>query len=171
MRGWLCRGSVLGIRRKIECALIIPMIIQTILLYPSGAVWTDEAPYVSRQVPFRSAHSDAEHLARNRKVEGSNPSSGSKTAGQRLSPDLAHDRALALGHSFVLGSGASSSALGAVVHLLLSALFGILFALAVPLFGSNGSVALAGTVYGLLLYVVNFLVLAPLAFTTFRMAN
>ena len=31
--------------------------------------------------------------------------------------------------------------------------------------------ALAGTAYGLLLYVVNFLVLAPLAFTTFQAAN
>jgi uncharacterized membrane protein YagU involved in acid resistance len=68
-------------------------------------------------------------------------------------------------------AGTTSPALGAVVHLLLSALFGMMFALAVPLFRSNGSVALAGTVYGLLLYVVNFLVLTPLAFTTFRMAN
>ena len=34
-----------------------------------------------------------------------------------------------------------------------------------------GEVAVAGTAYGLLLYVVNFLVLTPLVFTTFRMAN
>jgi uncharacterized membrane protein YagU involved in acid resistance len=70
-----------------------------------------------------------------------------------------------------MAAATTSPALGAVVHLLLSALFGILFALAVPLFRSNGSVAPAGTVYGLLLYVVNFLVLTPLAFRTFRMAN
>jgi hypothetical protein len=53
------------------------MIIQTILLDPSGAVWTDEAPNASRQDPSGAVQVDAEHLARNRKVEGSNPSSGS----------------------------------------------------------------------------------------------
>ena len=40
-----------------------------------------------------------------------------------------------------------------------------------PRFWTNGTVAAAGTAYGLLLYVVNFLVLTPLVFTTFRMAN
>ena len=70
-----------------------------------------------------------------------------------------------------LGKRRQQPAVGAVVHVLLSAQFGILFALAVPQFRSNGSVALAGTVYGLLLYVVNCLVLTPLAFTTFRKAN
>jgi uncharacterized membrane protein YagU involved in acid resistance len=69
-----------------------------------------------------------------------------------------------------MAAGTTSPALGAVVHLALSALFGILFALAVPRFRTNGTVALAGTVYGLL-YVLNFLVLTPLVFTTFRMAN
>jgi hypothetical protein len=57
--------------------LIIPMIIQTILLYPSGAVWTDEAPNVSRLDPSEAILADAEHPSRNGKVEGSNPSSGS----------------------------------------------------------------------------------------------
>jgi uncharacterized membrane protein YagU involved in acid resistance len=70
-----------------------------------------------------------------------------------------------------MAAGTTSPALGAVVHLVLSALFGILFALAVPRFRTNGTVALAGTIYGLLLYVLNFLVLTPLVFTTFRMAN
>jgi hypothetical protein len=64
-------------RRRIECALVIPMIIQTILLDLSRAVWTDAAPNVSRQDPTSAVQVDAEHLARNRKVEGSNPSSGS----------------------------------------------------------------------------------------------
>jgi hypothetical protein len=41
----------------------------------------------------------------------------------------------------------------------------------VPRFWTNGTVAVAGTAYGLLLYVVNFLVLTPLVFTTFRMAK
>ena len=57
-----------------------------------------------------------------------------------------------------MAAGTTSVALGAVVHLVLSALFGMAF-------------ALAGTAYGLLLYVVNFLVLTPLVFTTFGMAN
>jgi hypothetical protein len=48
--------------------LIISLIIQTILLYPTGAVWTDEAPIVSRLDPSGADHSDAEHPARNRKV-------------------------------------------------------------------------------------------------------
>ena len=70
-----------------------------------------------------------------------------------------------------MAAGTTSPALGAAVHLVLSALFGILFALAVPRFRTNGTVALAGTIYGLLLYVLNFLVLTPPVFTTFRMAN
>jgi uncharacterized membrane protein YagU involved in acid resistance len=70
-----------------------------------------------------------------------------------------------------MATGTTSPALGGVVHVVLSALFGMVFALAVPRFRTNGTVALAGTVYGLLLYVVNFLVLTPLVFTTFRMAN
>jgi hypothetical protein len=60
------------------------MIIQTILSYPSGAVWTDEAPNVSRLDPSGAVQVDAEHPARNRKVVGSNPTSGSKTAGQSM---------------------------------------------------------------------------------------
>jgi uncharacterized membrane protein YagU involved in acid resistance len=70
-----------------------------------------------------------------------------------------------------MAAGTTSPALGAVVHVVLSALFGMVFALAVPRLRTNGTVALAGTAYGLLLYVVNFLVLTPLIFTTFRMAN
>lgn len=68
-------------------------------------------------------------------------------------------------------AGRTNPALGAVVHLLLSALFGIVFALAVPRFRTNGTVAIAGTLYGLLLYVANFVILAPLAFPAFRGAN
>jgi hypothetical protein len=64
------------------------MIIQTILLYPSGAVWTDEAPNVSRLDPSGAVQIDAEHPSRNRKVVDSNPTSGSKTAGQRVYMNL-----------------------------------------------------------------------------------
>jgi hypothetical protein len=59
------------------------MIIQTIGLYPSEAVCTDEPSNVSRLDPSGAVQADAEHPSRNRKVEGSNPSSGSKAAGQR----------------------------------------------------------------------------------------
>jgi hypothetical protein len=81
VRGW---GGLnrRGIRFFVGCALIIHLIIQTIGLYPSGAVWTDDAAHVSRLDPSGADQIDAEHPARNRKVEGSNPSSGSKTAGQ-----------------------------------------------------------------------------------------
>jgi uncharacterized membrane protein YagU involved in acid resistance len=70
-----------------------------------------------------------------------------------------------------MAEGTSDPAVGVVVHVLLSALFGMVFALAVPWFRTNGTVAVAGTAYGLLLYVVNFLVLTPLLFTTFKAAN
>jgi hypothetical protein len=62
--------------------LIIPMIIQTILLDPTGAYWTDEASILSRLDPSVAVQIDAEHPTRNRKVEGSNPSSGSIPAGE-----------------------------------------------------------------------------------------
>jgi hypothetical protein len=68
-------------------------------------------------------------------------------------------------------AGTTSPGVGLGVHLLLAALFGMLFALVVPRLRTNGTIALAGTVYGALLYVVNFLVLAPLAFTAFEDAN
>jgi hypothetical protein len=44
--------------------LIIPMIIQTIRLDPSGAVWTDEAPNVTSLDPSGADQVDAEHPAR-----------------------------------------------------------------------------------------------------------
>ena len=70
-----------------------------------------------------------------------------------------------------MAAGSTSVGVGVAVHVVLSALFGMLFALAAPRLRTNGTVALAGTLYGVVLYVVNFLVLAPLAFTTFQDAN
>jgi ABC-type uncharacterized transport system permease subunit len=70
-----------------------------------------------------------------------------------------------------MAEGTASPTVGVLVHLVLSALFGAIFALAVPRLRTNGTVAVPGTAYGLLLYVVNFLVLTPLLFTTFRAAN
>jgi hypothetical protein len=51
--------------------LIIHLIIQTILLYPSGAIRADEASKVSRLDPSGAVQIDAEHPSRNRKVVGS----------------------------------------------------------------------------------------------------
>jgi len=59
--------------------LIIPMIIQRIGLYSPGAVWTDEALNVSWLDRSGADQFNAEHPARNRKVEGSNSSSGASS--------------------------------------------------------------------------------------------
>src|SRR4029450_1500720 len=47
-----------------------PLIIHTILLYPSGAVWTDGPSNVSSLDPSGAVQIDAEHPSRNRKVAG-----------------------------------------------------------------------------------------------------
>ncbi len=70
-----------------------------------------------------------------------------------------------------MADGSTNPAVGAVVHLVLSAAFGMAFALVVPWLRTNGTVALAGTAYGLLLYLVNFQILGRLLFSTFKMAN
>jgi hypothetical protein len=54
------------IRRRIDCALIIPMIIQTTELSLSGSNQVDAAPNVSRHDPTRTVWFDAEHLPHNR---------------------------------------------------------------------------------------------------------
>jgi hypothetical protein len=68
------------IRPRIECALIIPLIIQTTGLPPSGSDQIDAAPNVSRADPSGCVQIDAEHSPRNRKVVGSNPTSGSTSS-------------------------------------------------------------------------------------------
>jgi hypothetical protein len=63
------------------------MIIHTILFYPSGAVWTDDAFNVGRLDPSGAVQVDAENPTRNRKVVGSNgwalASSRRRPAGDR----------------------------------------------------------------------------------------
>jgi hypothetical protein len=61
------------------------LIIQTIRQDPSGAVWTDEAPNVSRPDPTGADQTDAEHQSTDLAVGGSNPSRRAKRAAQRLS--------------------------------------------------------------------------------------
>ncbi|HZC99527.1 MAG TPA: hypothetical protein VFA46_04840 [Actinomycetes bacterium] len=53
--------------------------------------------------------------------------------------------------------GTSNVGVGLAIHAALSILYGALFGLAVPRFRTNGTVAIAGTVYGALLFSVNFL--------------
>lgn len=78
--------------------------------------------------------------------------------------------------TIVLGSGAvedgsANAALGLVVHTVLSVVYGVVFAVLATRVRSDGLVSLLGVVYGALLFVVNFLVLAPLSFTAFEGAN
>src|SRR5215216_7535577 len=76
------------------------MIIQTILLYPSGAVWTDSPGNVSRLDPSGADQVDAEHPTRNRKVEG-------------FGLGLGDGRTAVLGHAAISqGAGAGVEAVG-----------------------------------------------------------
>ena len=68
-------------------------------------------------------------------------------------------------------TGAANPAVGLGIHAALSVLFGLVFALVTPRLQTNGTVALVGIIYGALLYVVNFLVISPVAFPIFEMAN
>ena len=70
-----------------------------------------------------------------------------------------------------MDTGQASVGMGLAVHAVLSALFGIVFGLVVGAFRTNGTVLIAGTGYGVLLYLVNFKVMAPLAFPVLEMAN
>lgn len=84
-------------------------------------------------------------------------------------------RPLGLISSIILGADAVpqdvNPALGAAVHLVLSAAYGIVFALFVPLFKTNGTVALAGGAYGIALFAINFLVLAQTLLPQFQAPN
>lgn len=78
--------------------------------------------------------------------------------------------------TIVLGTGAlddgsANAALGLVVHGVLSIAYGIAFGVLVTRIRNDGLVALLGVAYGAALFVVNFLVLAPLQFTPFEGAN
>jgi hypothetical protein len=88
-----------GIGFSVGCPLIIPMIIQTILLDPTGAVWTDKASNVSSPDPSGADQADAEHPSRKRKVEvRARPGDG---------------RTAVLGHATIsAGAGAGVEAVG-----------------------------------------------------------
>jgi hypothetical protein len=61
-----------------------------------------------------------------------------------------------------------NAAVGLVVHLALSAGFGVLLAAFAPLFASGRILALGALAYGLLLYLVNFQILGRVAFEWFQ---
>lgn len=78
--------------------------------------------------------------------------------------------------TIVLGSGAlddgsANAGLGLAVHGVLSVAYGIAFGVLVSRIRHDGVIALLGAGYGAALFVVNFLVLAPLQFTPFEGAN
>jgi len=78
--------------------------------------------------------------------------------------------------TIVLGSGAvedgsANAGIGLTVHAVLSVAYGIVFAVLITRIRNDGLVSLLGATYGVLLFVVNFLVLAPLQFTAFEGAN
>ena len=66
---------------------------------------------------------------------------------------------------------AGTVVLGGAIHLALSVVYGIVFALLLPRRVSRPVAYAAGAAFGLALYVVNFLILAPLAFEVFQMAH
>jgi hypothetical protein len=70
-----------------------------------------------------------------------------------------------------IDTGGASVTTGVLVHLTLSALFGVLFSLVVPKMRTNGTLLLSSGVFGLLVYLVNFRVLSPSLFPVFQNAN
>jgi hypothetical protein len=75
-QGWWMGGELALASDSVGQPLIIRLIIQTILLYPSRAIWTESASNMSSLDPSGAVQADAEHPSRNRKVVGSNPTSG-----------------------------------------------------------------------------------------------
>lgn len=85
--------------------------------------------------------------------------------------------------AIVLGPGAlepsvnvgAAVVIGLIVHFVLSAVFGLIFSMvvwAVPsLISSDGVLLGAAAIYGLVLWIVNFYVIAPRAFPWFTEAN
>lgn len=70
-----------------------------------------------------------------------------------------------------LQNGGANPLLGFVIHSVLSIVFGMIFALFVPLFKTNGTVAAAGGLFGIALFVINFLILAQTVVTQFKAPN
>jgi hypothetical protein len=67
-----------------------------------------------------------------------------------------------------LNTGEADFAIGVMVHLAISILYGMAFAPISSLLRTNGTVALVGALYGAAIYVLDFRVFAPLWFQTFE---
>lgn len=77
----------------------------------------------------------------------------------------------ALEPSYSLGA---ATIVGLIVHMILSAIYGLIYGLAVgawSLLHQRVWLVLVATLYGLLLWLVNFYVIAPIAFPWFGMAD
>lgn len=68
-------------------------------------------------------------------------------------------------------AGDTNATVGAIVHLVLSAGFGGAFALVLPWLRTNALITAGATLFGVVLYLVNFEILAPTVFSTLDMAN
>ncbi len=68
-------------------------------------------------------------------------------------------------------TGTASVGVGLAVHMVLSALFGVLFAVLVSRVKGDALLAWSGPLYGAVLYLLTFKVLSPVAFPVFEMAN
>lgn len=70
-----------------------------------------------------------------------------------------------------LQAGTAKPWVGLAVHTVLSALLGMVFALVSPALRTNGAVALVGTLYGALVFVVNLLIIPQFLLQQFAMSN
>lgn len=65
--------------------------------------------------------------------------------------------------------------LGLIVHFILAAIYGVVFGAVVsflgPLRSSRGVLVVAASIYGFLLWILNFYVIAPVLFPWFTQAN
>jgi len=70
---------------------------------------------------------------------------------------------------------ASASLVGLIVHMIMSMIFGLIFIYILGIVGqiqvSNGRLLIYGSLFGLALWVVNFLILAPVFFPQFTTVN
>lgn len=64
---------------------------------------------------------------------------------------------------------------GLIVHMMMSAIFGLIFFVLLTIFKQRSAsilgLMISGSIYGLVLWVVNFLIIAPMLFPQFGMAS
>lgn len=70
-----------------------------------------------------------------------------------------------------VASGSAHVATGVIVHLALSALFGVIFSQFVPKMRTNATLLICAGLFGIVVYLVNFRILSPLFFKAFQDAN